>query len=43
LVSLADGSGSTGSERRIEPKDPTQSLGFRSSGPSLDPGSRILE
>jgi hypothetical protein len=26
LASLADGSGFTGSERRIEPKDPTQKL-----------------
>jgi hypothetical protein len=43
LASLADGSGFTGSKRRIEPKDPTRKFRLLIVRSYLDPGSRILE
>jgi hypothetical protein len=39
---FADGPGFAGSERQIDPSDPTRSLGFRLSNPYVDPCSRIL-
>jgi hypothetical protein len=36
-VFSADGPDFVGSERRIAPREPMQSLGFRTSGPSPDP------
>jgi hypothetical protein len=43
VVFLADGPDFVESERRIKPREPRESLGFQSSGPSSDPNLKRLE